>query len=440
MRNKHRGAFCQSKRKFSLMILGIMFFALLFPLLAKPLPAEAADGSFRVEWYGADNPTTPIDTSKEPLKLFQHYTVILSYTKPGPLPASVCPAPVKNAYPNSDCPNLAPNFDWFEFNADKNIQMTIGMGSCGSSSVCNLNPMVIGQYWERRAEIVFLTEEGVQYYDPDIAIYSTYKKDANGNTSYHAGKSSDRQDNSVRGIWFQSPYFNLADILHLYVDGGLYIQPVFVKNEDQTRDTTGGTLTFRDTVHNRLLKTISISFPPVKLAKTTPPPGKTILNFSDSFSISDKSLYTGLGSSITEPTTGGGGTTGWGGLSNQTVTPYINNGSVSTAGNENGLLKLLQTIRSGSVGSKTSPMDVPNLFLSILTQAINLVIYALPVFALIMIMYAGIQYIFSAGNPTKSGNAVKLLNSAIIGFAAFLMLLSLWVFMTSFIGINAPIP
>lgn len=118
-----------------------------------------------------------------------------------------------------------------------------------------------------------------------------------------------------------------------------------------------------------------------------------------------------------------------------------NKAVAATAGNENGLLNILQSLVKKKPGSlPQDAMDVPNLLVNILEQLINLILYIIPIFALLMIMYAGIQYIFSAGNPTKSGNAVKLLNSSVIGFAAFLMLLSLWRFMVAFIGVDAPLP
>jgi hypothetical protein len=115
---------------------------------------------------------------------------------------------------------------------------------------------------------------------------------------------------------------------------------------------------------------------------------------------------------------------------------FAGNNVVLAAGNSTGLLNILQRIKGNQ---NTAAMAIPQLAVNILSQVTNLVLYLIPVFALIMIMYAGIQYIFSAGNPKKSEAAVKLLNSAVIGFAAFLMLLALWKFITNFIGIDAPI-
>jgi hypothetical protein len=86
-------------------------------------------------------------------------------------------------------------------------------------------------------------------------------------------------------------------------------------------------------------------------------------------------------------------------------------------------------------GTSTDAMAIFNVATTILAGITGLILEIIPIFALLMIMYAGLQYIFSAGNPKKSEEAVKLLNSAIIGFAIFLMLYALWYFILDFIGI-----
>jgi len=88
-----------------------------------------------------------------------------------------------------------------------------------------------------------------------------------------------------------------------------------------------------------------------------------------------------------------------------------------------------------AAAGSTDEFGVFNVVGTIMGSITSLILLVLPIFALLLIMYAGIQYIFSAGNPKKTEEAVKLLNSAIIGFAAFLMLDALWIFIRSFIGI-----
>lgn len=92
-------------------------------------------------------------------------------------------------------------------------------------------------------------------------------------------------------------------------------------------------------------------------------------------------------------------------------------------------------IMSAINGSSTGYLDIFHVASAILTGITSLVLEIIPIFALLMIMYAGIQYIFSAGDPKKSEAAVKLLNSAVTGFAIFLMLYALWYFILGFIGI-----
>lgn len=58
----------------------------------------------------------------------------------------------------------------------------------------------------------------------------------------------------------------------------------------------------------------------------------------------------------------------------------------------------------------------------------------MPIVALLTMMYAGIMYIFAGGDPKKTESAVKLLNTATIGFALSLVLLSLWNFIRALIG------
>jgi len=77
---------------------------------------------------------------------------------------------------------------------------------------------------------------------------------------------------------------------------------------------------------------------------------------------------------------------------------------------------------------------------SIINQVASLILDILPVFAIIMIMYSGLQYMFAAGDTKKTESAVKMLNSSIIGFAAFLALLALWRFITTFIGVSSATP
>lgn len=58
----------------------------------------------------------------------------------------------------------------------------------------------------------------------------------------------------------------------------------------------------------------------------------------------------------------------------------------------------------------------------------------MPIVALLTMMYAGIMYIFAGGDTKKTESAVKLLNTATIGFALSLILLALWDFIRALIG------
>ncbi|MDD5731422.1 MAG: hypothetical protein PHU42_00785 [Patescibacteria group bacterium] len=94
--------------------------------------------------------------------------------------------------------------------------------------------------------------------------------------------------------------------------------------------------------------------------------------------------------------------------------------------------EILNIIRGGA--GTTGPLEIFNVLSRLLTGITNWLLIGFPATALIFIMYSGLLYIFSAGNPKKTEAAVKSLNTSILGFVFFLMLYALWYFIRSFLG------
>lgn len=107
-------------------------------------------------------------------------------------------------------------------------------------------------------------------------------------------------------------------------------------------------------------------------------------------------------------------------------TPICGSGGTSLTG-------LISVIMANKNTSYTAILD---LIPCVISSIINMILYIIPSVALIMTIWSGIQYMFSAGNPSKQGAALKSLNASVLGFAAFLVLLALWEFIKAFFGIK----
>lgn len=101
----------------------------------------------------------------------------------------------------------------------------------------------------------------------------------------------------------------------------------------------------------------------------------------------------------------------------------------ATAGGDMGISTATVIVGNGYVPSVSIPgIGIPTSFSSYLIGLYKFALSVVGIFALIMIMYAGIRYMTSAGNPAAMGDAKDAIYNAILGLA--LALLS-WLIITT---------
>lgn len=349
-------------------------FALLFPLLAKPSPAKAADGfnadGFKIEIFPIEalksSSVKPIDLQKESLRLLKKYILAVSY-KEDLYPTSMCRR--STAAEGTSDSGCSQNYDREVMVniTDSNDMNDWGIGISELPCVDACGDVVI------KRNFIILPPEGYKSYNnPPLIIYYD-----DGPIGFHTQKQNSLQESGVI-ITGQSPYYTFSDIAsdfktYYYIK---FQPPILVRNEDATFVLNHNRLVFSgpDGVkHTTTLPSINI-----KISKTDLPAPRPLQNVSDVFPASPP------------------------GASNS------GSGTGSTIGGSS----------SNPSGSTTAATKTGNDIFSQLTNILQQLIIAA---AFLMFILAIFTYVGSGGDSKKVGKAKEYLVSAITALVALVL-------------------